>query len=218
MKIGEFCNAIGVSNKSYNGFMSQSGTHKGSGSAAYNAAWKFFKKRELKGIPPPKKKRTTARATTVAAATASHDVASVTVPGEETDSVEIYDTCDEIRRKINLHLKKDGVTQAGFLRDLMAQYHTSDRKIQSKQLTDFRSKKGADRGNTSCVYYASYVFFEKLRIREGKKKTPTREKMEQIWGEAGGMNTTDRGTAYVIVGSGMVPREDRFGRIWSEMK
>ncbi|KAF2493533.1 hypothetical protein BU16DRAFT_551352 [Lophium mytilinum] len=218
MKIGEFCNAIGVSNKSYNGFMSQSGTYKGSGFAAYEAAWEFFKKRELKGIPAPKKKRTTAPATTVAAAAASNNVASVSIPGEETDAVDIYDTCDEIRRKINLHLKKDGVTQAGFLRDLMAQYHKSDRKIQSKQLTDFRSKKGADRGNTSCVYYASYVFFEKLRIKEGKKKTPTREKMEQIWGAQGGMNTTDRGTGYTWSGPGMVPREDRFGRVWNDME
>jgi hypothetical protein len=31
--------------------------------------------------------------------------------GEETDSVHVYDTCDEIRRKVNAQLKTAGLTQ-----------------------------------------------------------------------------------------------------------
>lgn len=54
------------------------------------------------------------------------------------------------------------------------------RQIQSKQLHDFLSKKGAMAGNSSCIYYAAYVYFEKLRIKEGKKKSVMREEMEDI--------------------------------------
>lgn len=50
--------------------------------------------------------------------------------------------------------------------------------------------KGADTGNTSCVFYAAYVFFEKLRVQEGKPKSKHREEMEAIWASKGGFNTT----------------------------
>ena len=47
MKFGEFCNAIGVSNKSLNDFLRQSGQMKGSGSAAYKEGWEFSRKVRL---------------------------------------------------------------------------------------------------------------------------------------------------------------------------
>lgn len=112
--------------------------------------------------------------------------------GEETDSVEVYDSCDEIRKKIAAHLRKPGVTGAQLCRDLLAQYH-SDKKppqIQSGQLTKFRGYKGADTGNTSCVFYAAYVFFEKMRLAEGKPKSKHRLEMEKIWSGKGGFNIT----------------------------
>lgn len=62
----------------------------------------------------------------------------------------------------------------------MAQYHTQDKKIQSKQLADFRSKKGPYAGNTSSVFYASYVYFEKLRFKDGKAKSKSRLDMEKV--------------------------------------
>jgi len=36
-------------------------------------------------------------------------------------------------------------------------------------------------GNTSSVYYGSYVFFEKITIRDGKAKTKTRVEMEELY-------------------------------------
>jgi hypothetical protein len=80
------------------------------------------------------------------------------------------------------------VTQAQFLRDIAAQYHTTERKIQSKQLTDFRSKKGPEAGCTSVVFYGSYIFFEKMRLKEGKPKTAARKKCEEMFGPSGGIN------------------------------
>lgn len=111
--------------------------------------------------------------------------------GEETDSVQVYDTCDEIRKKISAYLRKPNTTAAQFCRDLLAQYHTDEKKpsrIQSTQLTKFRGYKGADTGNTSCVFYAAYVFFEKVRLAEGKPKSKHRLEMEEIWGGKGGFD------------------------------
>lgn len=96
-------------------------------------------------------------------------------------AVEIYDSCDEVRRKIDAHLTKPGITQAQFFRDLEAQLHTRSQKVQSKQLTDFRNKKGPSAGNTSVVYYTSYVYFEKLRLAEGKPKSKHHGQIEAQW-------------------------------------
>ncbi|KAI9770063.1 MAG: hypothetical protein M1839_003291 [Geoglossum umbratile] len=189
VKIGEFCKAIDVSNKSYNDFLRQNGRDKGMMSNTFIGALRFFQKREAAGVPLPRKKaKTSAPASTKNRETAVQ-LNEITLPGEQTDSVEVYDSCDEIRRKINAHLKKDGVTQASFLRDLRAQYHTRDNRMQSTQLQAFRGKKGPAAGNTSSVFYAAYVFFEKLRIKEGKKKSKHREAMEGVWAHKGGFDT-----------------------------
>ncbi|KAG9844004.1 hypothetical protein KCU98_g4207, partial [Aureobasidium melanogenum] len=180
MKVGQFCDAIGVSQNAYRRFMSQNGKFAGAGCDTYQNAWLFFKKREMAGLKiPTKKQKTAANAANAAASSAASssgkkdavttDISNIHLDGEETDSVEVYDSCDEIRKKIAAHLRKPGVTAAQFCRDLLAQYH-SDKKppqIQSGQLTKFRGYKGADTGNTSCVFYAAYVFFEKIRLSEG---------------------------------------------------
>lgn len=70
------------------------------------------------------------------------------------------------------------VTQAGFLREI-AKTYSDGRKIQSKVLNDFLNKKGAYAGNTSSAFYASYVFFEKMRLRDEKPKSKHRTVMEQ---------------------------------------
>jgi hypothetical protein len=109
------------------------------------------------------------------------------------------DTCDDIRRKINAHLKKPGVTQASFLRSLSACYRTVPKKFTSRQLSLFRSKKGAYEGNTSGIFYGAYVYFEKLRIKEGKPKGKKREDMESIHAVEGGMDTQRRRDRVIVM-------------------
>ncbi|PKS11326.1 hypothetical protein jhhlp_003088 [Lomentospora prolificans] len=121
------------------------------------------------------------------------DVSSVNLPGEATHSVPVYDMCDTVRRKIRAALRRDGVTQAAFLRAIAATY-SDGRKIQNKQLNDFLSKKGPLSGNRSCIYYAAYVFFEKVRIRDGKDKDKDRLAVEKQW--PGGVDTV-RDCTYV---------------------
>ncbi|KAK4196958.1 hypothetical protein QBC40DRAFT_342359 [Triangularia verruculosa] len=202
-----FAREIGVSAKSLSGFLGVHGPMNGSGFAAYDSAWEWFKKREMLGIPLPvgKKQKTTTASVAASApaatgtssasapktktpASATPDISSITLPGEETDSVPVFDSCDEMRRKINLHLKKDGVTQASFLRDIYAQLHGPSKPgkcFQSVQLQRFRGMKGSNCGAKSALYYGAYVFFEKIRIKEGKPKTKHRLEMEQLWGPGG---------------------------------
>lgn len=51
----------------------------------------------------------------------------------------------------------------------------------SRGLNDFLAKDGALAGNRNYAYYAAYVFFEKVRIREGKAKSEDRVVMERKW-------------------------------------
>ena len=210
MKVGEFCSAIGVSNKSLNDFLRQSGKMKGSGSSTYGGAWEFFKKREIAGLKMPKKKQKTVPNNTSSnnatsnsakepAASTSVDISSIQLPNQFSDNVPVFDTCDEIRRKISAHLVKPRVTKAQFCRDLRAQLFSASApaNIQSAQLDRFRSNKGPRAGCTSSVYYSAYVFFEKWRIAEGKAKSKHRTEMESIW--PGGMERDrDASQGYVL--------------------
>ena len=228
MKVGEFQKAIGVSGSSYRMFMGKHGAYKGAESDTYMEAWEFFKKREMqgKGLPRKKAKAATSKGSTAGAAKSNgakipgsetaggKDLSNIHLDGEEHDSVPVLDTCDEIRKKINAHMKKDNVVQAAFLRDMQAQYHTdkAPQKIRSSQLDRFRSTKGARNGNTSSVHYGAYCFFEKLRIAEGKPKSKHRKEMEGIHG-AEGMDVTHDISRGILCTPRMVPTIDQYGRL-----
>ncbi len=187
MKVGEFQRALGVSSNAYARFMGQNGPTKGMGCDTYMEAFKFFKRRELMGIKIPRKKVKALKGESATANTAAVD--TITLDGEENLSVPVYDSCDEIRRKIRAYLMQPNVTQAGFLREI-AKTYGDGRKIQSKVLNDFLGKRGEMAGNTSAVYYGSYVFFEKMRIRDGKPESKHRMDMKARY--RGGIDTKHR--------------------------
>jgi hypothetical protein len=205
MKVTEFQRAIGVNSNAYGRFMGYTGRDKGSGSNTYVEAFKFFKKRELQGIKVPKKKAKTTEES------AKYDVSAITLDGEAETNVLVFDSCDEIRKKIRAHLAQPGVTQAAFLREIAKTYRDG-RKIQSKVLNDFLGKRGASAGNTSAVFYSSYVFFEKLRIKEGKPRSKHRETMEKLYAGKG-FDTKNRSDRGVYCFAGETPVEDKYGKI-----
>ncbi|MCJ1287049.1 hypothetical protein MMC26_006396 [Xylographa opegraphella] len=106
MKVGEFQRAIGVTSTSYGNFMKKRGPYAGEGSIVYSAANTFFRKRELQGEKIPRKKAK--KATNVdgkeTGKNFDYDVSNIHFKGEDEGAVQIYDTCDEIRRKIAAHL------------------------------------------------------------------------------------------------------------------
>ncbi|KAK2055042.1 hypothetical protein LY76DRAFT_203222 [Colletotrichum caudatum] len=107
-------------------------------------------------------------------------------------SVPVYDTCDTVRFKIRRALRRPGVTKAAFLRALVrAAYPAgSTHKIASNLLDNFLAKKGPVAGNTSSVFYAAYVYFEKLRVRDRRPETELRDAMELEW--PGGFETREQ--------------------------
>jgi hypothetical protein len=193
MKVGEFQKAADISANSYRLFMKQSGPHSGCNSDAYQNAWAFFKKRELAGIPMPRKAAAAKGTAGGKLAEAEWDVSAVKLDGEETDSVEIYDTCDDLRRKISAHLRLPGVTQASFCRSIAASFKAEQRKFAAGQVQDFLRKTGPMAGASSGVFYGAYVFFEKLRVRNGKPKSKKRLEMEELWKRKGGLKREEIG-------------------------
>ncbi|RYO75089.1 hypothetical protein DL764_010585 [Monosporascus ibericus] len=233
MKKGEFCTATGLSNQNLNSFLSKKGTYGGSGCAAYRCAWQWFKQRDIAGLKMPDvKKRQKREADGLVSTTSSGaragarsnpgvvsrpDISDVYLPGEETDSVPVWDTCDEIRRKISAHLKDPRLTQAQFCRDLYAQLKAPKCKgIKTTQLAGFRSQKGPKAGCKSTVFYAAYVYFEKLRLVESKPKSDHRLDMEEVWGRRGGFDTEHHERTRVVVHADSHPYMDKYGRILTE--
>ena len=190
-----FIEELGVSTTAYRNFMKQHGADKGKNSETYKKGLEFFSQRRGQLPKTPKvaalkahmgrvRAAREARADTIAA------FANIELDGEAEDAVEIYDSCDEIRRKIRAHLGKPGVTQPQFLRDLRAQFHGPRRPttLSNMQLNNFRDQEGPVTGNTSGIYYAAYVFFEKERLYMGRGKTEHRLDMEDAWGFEGGVD------------------------------
>lgn len=191
MKIGELQRKLGVSSKSYNSFLRMSGPHAGMGNNTYVAGHLLFAAMEDNGISMPKASTSTKKAgTTKKGEDKTTDITAIHLSGEESGTVPIYDTCDDIRNKINAHLRSAGTTQASFCREISACQGRDATPIQSGQVTSFLRKKGPMAGNTSKVFYASYVFFEKVRVKKGGKKSKKREEVEEVWKQEGGANTT----------------------------
>ena len=141
------------------------------------------------------------------------DVSNIHLDGEEHQDVPVYDTCDEVRKKITAFLCQDGVTKAAFLQEV-AKTFGNGRKIQANMLNSFLGKKGPNSGNLSSVFYASYVFFEKMRIRDGKPKTAFREEMERH--HKPGFDRKRRHNTRYLCGPGYVPVIDKYGRVTTQ--
>ncbi|KAF5681425.1 hypothetical protein FDENT_8196 [Fusarium denticulatum] len=175
--------ATGTNSNSLNKFLKQKGPFGGCNSSVWRNAYVWFQQREVMGLKmrdtkerqrEESKKDTTDGTPSKATPTKTlPDISDIHLEGEETDDVPIYDDCDEIRRKINAHMKIPSVTQAQFCRDIYAQ----------------KAK--------SSVFYGAYVYFEKLRIAQ--KKPVTKHRVEMTFLHPGGIpRDRDDRTTWVI--------------------
>ncbi|KAI1114057.1 hypothetical protein F5Y14DRAFT_416047 [Nemania sp. NC0429] len=218
MTKAEFARAIGGKKPAtLNRFLQASGPMGGSASSVHHDAWAWFRQREVAGLKMPdvvvrKRRKQLEAATTSAPPLPLPDISGIYLPGEETDSVPVFDTCDEVRRKIDAHLRTPGLTQSQFCRDLYAQLRAPRWKgIQAKQLADFGAMEGARNGARSTVFYAAYVYFEKLRLARGEPKSAHRETMEALWGGCGGFDREQQCWYSYDSGDGTTLIMDQYG-------
>jgi hypothetical protein len=226
MKAAEFQRLIDVSAGSYQGFMKLDGISSGTLTKTYKNAFRFFRKRELQGLEmpakkpktddPKEKKKVEALAKTMANAknldpSDPYDVSEILLEDEEGE-VEIYETCDSLRRIINAHLRQNGVTQASFLRHVSKQFGNEPRTISSAQLASFMKKKGPLDGNSSGVFYGAYVYLEKLRIKQKKPKSKFRLEMEDVWEDYGGVEREQQRGMYICPAGSSVYM-DKYGKV-----
>ncbi|CZT12967.1 uncharacterized protein RAG0_16597 [Rhynchosporium agropyri] len=122
MKVGEFQKAIVVE---------QAARTKAVGVTHMYKHSDTFYQREAEGKKIAPRKKTTKTATAEADARGSPD--DITLEGEAECAVPIFDTSDEIRKKIRAYLAASSGTQADFPREIAKPYHDG-RKIQSKVL------------------------------------------------------------------------------------
>jgi len=87
----------------------------------------------------------------------------------------VFDTCNEVRRKIRAHLRSGQTTIAAFLREC--------RNINSNSYRQFMAMKMPTQGSGNCLYPAAYHFFERRRIAEGKPKSKLRLESEAAFPE-----------------------------------
>ena len=169
---------------------------------------KKSKKSDAGGSKEPKSKNTKKSATKESD---EFDVSDVTLEGEDKDAVKVLDTCQDIRVKINRHLRKPGVSQAALARTLSQMYNEPNNQVQPRQLKRFLEKKGPSAGNTSPVFYSAYVFFEKLRVKKGAKKSQKREEMKKTHPD--GMDVKFDHSWGMLCHSSERPYEDQYGKI-----
>lgn len=123
------------------------------------------------------------------------DLSNIHLPGQESGTVPLYDTPQTVRTHITAYLKRPGSTAAQLIRDINV-VAAPRGKTTAGTLSTFRGHKGSRGGATSEVFYGAYVFFEKLRVWEGKKKTARRVEMEEVWGIGGMDQETDSNTRF----------------------
>ena len=96
----------------------------------------------------------------------------------------VYDSCAELREKIRSFLAREGVTKKNFCGALG--------NINNNSLNRFLKGQGQDqKGN--CAYVHSYVFFEKMRLLEGRPKSASRLRNEECLGSTGFDVTKSKG-------------------------
>ncbi|KAG0637783.1 hypothetical protein HOY80DRAFT_888997 [Tuber brumale] len=118
---------------------------------------------------------------------------SISLPGESTDSVPVYDSCDELRRKIRAFFrnpKYSKVTQKKF-REAIG-------NVNANTYRRFMEKKGETAGAECGMFYGSYVFFEKMRVYEGKTKGVRRVRSEMEFPRGRPMIDDNRRGVWVI--------------------
>ncbi|KAK5055996.1 hypothetical protein LTR84_012547 [Exophiala bonariae] len=226
MKVEEFQNKLGVSAASYRAFMNASAPSNGMQSDTFISACFFFKKREIAGLKMPraKKAKTSDGATTKKVSAAEkdktddkYDVSGITLDHEDKLPVPIYDTCDDLRTKINQYMQGNAnSTNAGFVRIINAAAFpvnaTKPTIATPAQMSTFLKGSGPVKGAGSPVFYVAYVFSRNCASANGKPKTKKREELEKV-GKNSGMDREDFTNRPIFARADEVPYINSYGQL-----
>lgn len=227
----DFVKELQIQQRSYSSFILQEGPHARVRNPTSKAAHHFFVKRDAEGetnspankaAGSSKSKKTTSQAKAGDKSKdkdVENDVPSFDdlpkLDGELTGSVSVWDTCNDVRSKIEVHLKETGRSNAAFCQEISQ--CLPKRKVSGSILQAFLDKKGKENpneGNTSSAFYASYVYFEKLRLYKGEEKSERRKGMEIAWAEEGGVDLKhDLLRQEYTVGPGETMWLDEYGQV-----
>lgn len=83
-------------------------------------------------------------------------------------------------------------------------------EIEVRGLDRFLKATGRKSTGHNPVFYAAYVFLEKKRVKEEKKKSAKREEIEKIWKKQGGFPRD--GNERILCSKGDRPPIDQYGR------
>ncbi|KAF9028987.1 hypothetical protein BDZ89DRAFT_1065701, partial [Hymenopellis radicata] len=108
----------------------------------------------------------------------------IVLEDEAEGTTPVYDTCDEIRRKIRKLQKEPGFKVTHWLKDIGG--------INNNSYHRFMKLSGAHSGVENGTYKAAYMYFEKVRLAEGKKKSSKRKDNEWEYPEGIPLKSTHR--------------------------
>ena len=124
---------------------------------------------------------------------------TVTLEGAQEGKVPIYDTCDEVRKKIMKFQTDSGCPSVAALLRVLS----PEKEMQSAQWNRFIGVRGKNEGNSQLLYYVAYVFLEKLRVAQAAPKDNSRLKNEEVLARLGsfGRNGFSRAicTGYLVM-------------------
>jgi hypothetical protein len=158
--VEQFLQDVQCDKNAYLRFMSYKGKLIGNTNPLFQLGNKYFDRLQKDTPRPPSKRIKVIESDYV------QKVESVDLPEE----IPIYDTCDEVREKINHFLDTKVMTKTDFTRYL---------GVNSNSLRTFMLVTGDKKGAGNCTYPKAYRFFERYRIACDEPKTPQRIALEQ---------------------------------------
>lgn len=182
-----FLKTIEISSSSYNRFMKMKKTHEGYRNPTYLCAARFFEERrrkdawEKKNNPKSYKRKRQEMASEAASKKAKSDDLFAKVKEFPYNNYSpIFDTVSEVQTKLRAFMKNSGLTKTAISKHLGVgiKGYTNFLKYKAVPNETLKNKVGSQPGAKNEVYAAGYHFFEKLRLMDKKKKSPSRKKNE----------------------------------------
>jgi len=207
----EFLRQIACNSNSFGRYMKLKGADNGYQNGVYWGAARFFeiqKRRaaaEKKANPGAAKRKREASATTTQNKKATGEELLARVAAIDSvvldPTAPVFDTCNEVKKKITEFLKEGSVTKGRFCREIGVQGTQLDAFLKTAKGGAAWVSAHSQPGGANQTYWKAYRFFEQKRVLEAKKKSKSRQNNEATIAPAGFQLRHDNGKRWVFTGS-----------------